>query len=145
MGINLQLPTLSTLTPILTLQNVLLDRQTVPSISVLLPETGCYQIPNNPFRGSLSKALKETHRMSLSEALDGIRRPFLYLPDTPVTYNGEPLGDSTSMEDFNVIVITLIAAIEHGYYPTRDPTLLATTDWAKLSCTLLTAIGQGYH
>ena len=118
MGIDLQLPTLSTLTPILILQNVLPDRQTIPSISVLFPETGCYQIPNNPFRGSLFKALEETHRMSLSEALDGIRCPFLYLPDTPVTYNGEPLGDSTSTEDFNVAVITLIAAIEHGYYPT---------------------------
>ena len=56
--------------------------------------------------------------MSLSKALDGIRCPFLYLSDTPATFNGESLGDSTFTEDFNVAAITLIAAIKHGYYPT---------------------------
>jgi hypothetical protein len=72
MDIDLKLLPLSTLTPISTLQNVLLDKPTEPSISVLFPEASHYWVPNNPFRGPLSKALEETHRTHLSEALNSI-------------------------------------------------------------------------
>ena len=50
-----------------------------------------------------------------------------------------------SMENFNDAVTTVIAAIERGYYSTRDPTPLGPTDWAKLSCALLAVVGRGYH
>ncbi|KAI0287100.1 hypothetical protein BC826DRAFT_972469 [Russula brevipes] len=36
------------------------------------------------------------------------------------------------------------AALGAGYYPARGPNLLNTEDWAKLSCTLLAAVGRGY-
>ncbi|KAN0118225.1 hypothetical protein V8E52_005486 [Russula decolorans] len=39
----------------------------------------------------------------------------------------------------------VIAALERGYFPNRDPTPLGTSDWARLSCDLLAAIGRGYH
>ena len=50
-----------------------------------------------------------------------------------------------SSEDFNSAVITVLAAIERGYYPSRDPTSLNPRDWARLACTLVSAIGRGYH
>src|ERR1700679_1487500 len=81
MDLNPQLPPLSTLTPIVTLQNVPPDRPPDPSISVLFPEATPFCVPGNPFRGPLSKVLEKTHRRSLSEALNGIRGSLLFTPD----------------------------------------------------------------
>jgi hypothetical protein len=75
MEVDQQLPPLSTLTPISTLINVPPDRPPDPSISLLFPDTAAYRVPNNPFRGSLPKALKEAHNVALREALNDVRGP----------------------------------------------------------------------
>ena len=55
------------------------------------------------------------------------------------------MGVDLSAESFNAAVLTVLAAIERGYYPSRDPTPLSAQDWARLSCSLIAAIGRGYH
>ena len=50
-----------------------------------------------------------------------------------------------SSESFNAAVLTVLAAMERGYYPARDPTSLDPRDWARLACSLVAAIGRGYH
>ena len=55
------------------------------------------------------------------------------------------MGASISTDDFNTAATTVIAVIERGYHPTRNPTPLDASDWAKLACALLAAIGRGYH
>ena len=140
-----QLPPLSTLTPISTLPNVPPDRPPDPTISVLFPETTPYRVPNNPFRGPPTSALKEAHKQSINEALSDIRRSFLYTLDELLEFDGKSVGVDFSTENFNAAVIIVIATIEWGYYPARDQTPLNTNNWAKLSCALLAAIGWGYH
>ena len=145
MDVNPLPPLLQTLTPITTLQNVPPDRPPDPSISILFPENTRYRVLNNPFRGPLSKGLKKAHKVSLSEALSSIRGPSLFAPDAPFNFDGESVGADTSTESFNAAVTTVIASIECGYYPTRDPTPLDASNWARLSCTLIAAIGRGYN
>jgi hypothetical protein len=41
--------------------------------------------------------------------------------------------------------MVVIATLERGYYPLKDFTPLGPSDWAKLSCALLAAVGHGYH
>jgi hypothetical protein len=145
MELDPQLPPLSTLTPISTLPNVPPDRPPDPSISLLFPEATRFRALGNPFRGPLSKALQETHKSSLGEALNGLRSPFLFIPDEPLDFNGKSVGADISTENFNAAAITVIGTVERGYHPTRDPTPLSASDWARLSCALIAAIGRGYH
>ena len=109
------------------------------------PEATKYRVPGNPFRGPLSQKLKSDHRESLQDALSGIRAPFFFDLQKPITFNGKAVGVETSTEDFNAALITVVAAVERGYYSSRAPTPLGPTEWAQLSCTLLAAIGRGYH
>src|SRR6266849_9117147 len=144
MDLNPQLP----LPPTLTLSpttNVPPDKTPEPSLSVLFPENTPYRVAGNPFRGSRPKALSEEHRKALQEALGGIRAPFLFSPKEPINFDGECLGTDTSADSFNAAVVTVIAAVERGYYLTQDPTPLNSNDWATLTCALVAAIGQGYH
>src|SRR6266849_8082719 len=144
MDLDPQLPPLPTLTPISTLQNIP-DIPSEPSISVLFPEITPYRVLNNPFRGPFAGALNETHKSSLSEALSDIRSPFLFTLNGPLTFDGKPVGDDTTTDNFNAAAITVIAALERGYYPARDHTPLSTSDWAQLACALIAAVGRGYH
>ena len=112
---------------------------------MLFPENTHYRVPNNPFRVPLPKKLKEDHKKSLQEAVTSLRAPFLFDIKEPIKFDGSNVGAQTSMEEFNAAVTTVIAAIERGYYPIRDSTPLATTEWTRLSCALLAAVGRGYH
>jgi hypothetical protein len=145
MDLNPQLPPLSTLTLNSTLLNGPLNKPPDPSISVLFPENTRYRVPDNPFRGPLSQKLKKEHKQALQEALNSIKAPFLFGLEEPIQFEGAEVGVDTSTENFNAAVITVIAAIERGYYSSRDPTPLGPTEWARLSCALLAAVGRGYH
>ena len=116
-----------------------------PSISMLFPEKPPYRAPNNPFQGPSSKKLSEEHKMALQDALESVRSPFLFDPVESYTFNGTCVEDDTPSESFNSAVITVIAAVEHGYGSNRDPAPLEPSDWARLLCTLLAAVGRGYH
>ncbi|KAN0102409.1 hypothetical protein V8E52_011973, partial [Russula decolorans] len=82
---------------------------------------------------------------TLQDALTSIRGPFLFNSEEPYAFNGACIEVDTSAESFNSAALMVIAALERGYFPNRDPTPLGTSDWARLSCDLLTAIGRGYH
>ncbi|KAH9959392.1 hypothetical protein BGW80DRAFT_1449125 [Lactifluus volemus] len=85
------------------------------------------------------------HREALKSALEGIRAPFLFDTEEPLVFNGACVGIDMSTETFNAAVTTVTAALERGYFSTRDPTPLGPGDWARLSCALLAAVGRGYH
>ena len=144
MALDPQLPQSPTLT-LKPTKNVPPDKPPEPSISMLFPENTPYRAPANPFRGPLSKALDKEHKQALREALGAIREPFLFAPEEPIVFNGEGLDTNISSESFQAAATTVIAAMERGYYPTRDPTPLSPSGWASLACTLMAAIGRGYH
>jgi len=116
-----------------------------PSLSMLFPENTPYRVPDNPFRDSTSKRLREVHKITLQNALASVRGPFLFNPVEPYAFNGACVGVDITAESFNSAVITVIAALERGYCPNRDPAPLGTSDWARLSSALLAAVGRGYH
>jgi len=112
---------------------------------MLFLENTPYQVPDNPFRGPLPKMRNKDHKEGLQEALMGIRAPFLFSAEKPLEFNGACVGIDMSTETFNAAVTTVITAIERGYYSTRDPTPLGTNEWARLSCSMLAAVGRGYY
>ena len=89
-------------------------------------------------------AAEEVHRRSLDEAISEARAPFQYKPTGTLTYIGANVGSDTQPETFNTSVNLLIETLAQGFHSPQTPAALSTTDWAKLSCTLLSAIGRGY-
>ena len=65
--------------------------------------------------------------------------------DDSLEFNGACVDMDMSAETFNAVVTTVIAAIEQGYYSNRNPMPLSISGWASLSCTMLAAVGRGYH
>jgi hypothetical protein len=107
-----QLSPLQTLTLSSTILNGPPDEPPDPSISVLFPENTQYRIPDNPFRGLLSQKLKKEHKQALQKALCLIKAPFFFDLEKPVKFEGAQVGIDMSTENFNAVVITVIAAIE---------------------------------
>ena len=60
-------------------------------------------------------------------------------------FRGDDVSSSISAETFDAAALTIIAALEWGYYPAKDPTPLGPREWAQLLCSLTAAIGCGYH
>ncbi|KAI0285881.1 hypothetical protein BGY98DRAFT_1092709 [Russula aff. rugulosa BPL654] len=116
-----------------------------PSITVPFPERTPYRAPENPFRGPITKETEEEYKRILQEVTEDIRAPFSYDNEGPLLFDGESVGVDLSSESFNAAVITVLAAVERGYYPARDPTPISARDWARLACSLVAAIGRGYH
>ena len=50
-----------------------------------------------------------------------------------------------STVSFDTAAMSVISAIEQGYHPNRDNTPLESSDWARLTCGLLAAVGRGYQ
>ena len=98
----------------------------------------------NPFGGTTPMAAEEVHRRSLDEAISEARAPFQYKPTGTLTYIGANVGSDTQPETFNTSVNLLIETLAQGFHSPQTPAALSTTDWAKLSCALLSAIGRGY-
>ncbi|KAH9973463.1 hypothetical protein BGW80DRAFT_1252048 [Lactifluus volemus] len=144
MDLNPELPPLPTLTPLSTQLNPP-EKPPDPSISLLFPESTQYRVPVNPFKGALPKMRNKEHREALKIALESIRAPFLFDTEKPLTFNGDCVDVDMTTETFNAAVTTVVAALERGYFSTCDPTPLGPTDWARLSCALLAAVGRGYH
>ena len=133
-----------TLTPTIQ-KNVPPDIPPDPSISMLFPEKPPYRVPNNPFRGSISKGLGGKHKMALQDALDSVRLPLLFNPVEPYTFDSTSVGADSPSESFNSAVTMVIAALERGFCSNRDPAPLGPSDWAKLSCAMMAAVGRGYY
>ena len=136
------------LTPTLTLTpkaKVPPDIPPDPSLSMLFPENTPYRVPNNPFRGPISKGLSEIHKKALQDALSSVRGPFLFDPVEPYNFDGTCADLDTPSDSFNSAVIMVIAAVERGFCSNRDPAPLGPSDWARLSSALLAAVGRGYH
>ena len=112
-----------------------------PSLSMLFPENMPYRLPDNPFRGSISEGLSETHKIALQDALASVRDPLLFNPVNPYAFNGVCVGVDNPSDNFNSAVTMVTAAIERGYCSNRDLAPLGTSDWARLSCALLAAVG----
>jgi hypothetical protein len=145
MELSPQLPPLPTLTLNSTQLNAPPEEPPDPSISMLFPENTEYRAPNNPFRGSLLKVRNREHKEALQEALKGIRASFLFSTERVLEFDGACVGVSASADDFTAAVTLVIAAIERGYYSSRDPTPLGPSEWARISCALLAGVGRGYH
>ena len=112
-----------------------------PSLSVLFPEWTLYCAPDNPFRTPVTKETKEEYKRALNKVTDGLRSPFAPETEGPVEFNGKVVGVELMLETFNSAVTTVIAAVERGYFPARDPTPLSPRDWARLAYSLVAAIG----
>jgi hypothetical protein len=140
------LPHLLTLTPKPTCPNVPLDKPPDTCTSALFPESTQYRTPETPYRGNHTiNKLDEKYSQALQDAMDGMSSPFRYTPDSPFEFNGAAVGSDITAEDFNSAAVVVVAALERGYYLMRDATPLSTNDWARLACTMLTAIGCGYY
>ncbi len=85
------------------------------------------------------------YKEALQDALGIVRAPFLFSTEEPIQFNGACIGAEVPTETFNNAVNLIIAAIERGYYTSRDPTPLGPSEWARLSCAILAAVGRGYH
>ena len=103
-----------------------------------------YQAPDNPFRETLTKETEDEYKRILHEVTESLRAPFNHDNEGPVMFDGESIGVDLSSETFNTAVVTVLAAIECGYYPSCDHTPLNPRDWTRLACSLVAAIGQGY-
>jgi hypothetical protein len=112
---------------------------------VLYPENPPPNAPSNPYRGPVPAGVRAEHQKAIEEARDAIRAPFTYPLQNPLEFKGQELGIDISSEDFNAAVELVIVTLSAGYYPTRDPTLLGTGDWASLACAVLAAVGRGYN
>ncbi|KAH9960221.1 hypothetical protein BGW80DRAFT_1256282 [Lactifluus volemus] len=145
MDLNPELPPLPTLTLLSTQLIIPPDKPPDPSISLLFPENTQYRVPENPFKGSLPKMRNKEYKDTLKKALDDIRAPFLFNTDEPIEFDGACVDVDMSTETFNAAMTTVIAAVERGYFSSRDPTPLGPREWARLSCALLAAVGRGYH
>src|ERR1700733_12526917 len=91
------------LTPTLTLfsnPNIPPDIPPDPSISMLFPENTPYRVPDNPFRDSNAKELRETHKTALQDALRSVREPFLFYPVEPFAFEGTCVGVDTPSDSF---------------------------------------------
>jgi len=117
------------------------DIPPIPSLSMLFPENTPYRVPINPFRGKITKGLGEKHQKALQDALGSVRGPFLFNTEQPYCFNGDSVSADISTDSFNAAVTTIIAAIERGYCANRDPNPLDASDWARLSCAILAAVG----
>ena len=124
MELSPQLPPLPTLTLNSTQLNAPPEEPPDPLISMLFLENTEYRAPNNPFRGSLLKVRNREHKEALQEALKGIRASFLFSTERVLEFDGACVGVSASADDFTAAVTLVIAAIERGYYSSRDPTPL---------------------
>jgi hypothetical protein len=133
MDLDQPLPRAPTLTPHPT-KNVPPDIPPDPSISVLFPEKTLYRISDNPFRPPIRQESNKEYVRALQEALNGIKVPFLFELKEEISFNGACIGVNMTAETFNAAVVTVTAALERGYYPTRDPTTLDPTGWASLAC-----------
>src|SRR5258708_6913049 len=145
MDLTPQLPPLPTLTLSSNQLNPPHKKPPDPSISMLFPEKTQYQLPENPFRGALPKMQNREYKEALQDALGIVRAPFLFSTEEPIQFNGACVGAEVPTETFNNAVNLIIAAIERGYYTSRDPTPLGPSEWARLSCAILAAVGRGYH
>ena len=106
------------LTPTLTLiakNKVPPDIPPDPSLSILFPENTPYHVPNNLFRGLLSKELSKTHKKALQHALESVRGLFIFNLSEPYSFNGTCMGVDSFMDSFNAVVTTVITAVERGY------------------------------
>ncbi|KAH9957736.1 hypothetical protein BGW80DRAFT_1465613 [Lactifluus volemus] len=124
MDLNPELPPLPTLTLLSTQLIIPPDKPPDPSISLLFPENTQYRVPENPFKGSLPKMRNKEYKDTLKKALDDIRAPFLFNTDEPIEFDGACVDVDMSTETFNAAMTTVIAAVERGYFSSRDPTPL---------------------
>ena len=138
------LPPLPTLTLASAQLNVPPDKPPEPSIAMPFPEATAYRAPGNPFRVPLSEKQKLEHKKSLKNAVGSVRAPFFFDLEEPINFVGKAVGVETTTEEFNSALITVIAALERGYFSSLDPTPLAPAEWARLSCAVLAAVGRGY-
>ena len=116
-----------------------------PSLVNLFPERTPYRAPVNPFQLELPAAVEEEHRYVLSDVLNNLRHPFNHNNEGKFAFCGDKVGVDIPPGTFNSAANMILTALEHGYYPTHDPTMLPPRDWARLACAMLAAIGQGYH
>jgi hypothetical protein len=144
MDLDQQLPQAPTLTPI-PIKNVPPDIPPDPSISILFPEKTPYRAQDNPFRAPDREERNDEYIKALREALNDIKEPFRFDPEEKVIFKGACVGVEMSTDTFNAAASTVIAALERGYHPTRDPTPLDTSGWASLACRLVAAMGRGYY
>jgi hypothetical protein len=105
------LPPLPTLTLLSTQLNPP-EKPPDPSISLLFPENTQYRLPDNPFRGSLSKVRNREYKDMLQSTLEDIRAPFLFNPEEKINFNGVCIGVDMSTEVFNAAVTTVIVVVE---------------------------------
>ena len=115
------------------------------SIAVLFLERTPNYAPENPFREPIPKETEEEYKCLLTKVTNGLRAPFGHNNKGPLLFNGKKVGVDLSLKAFNAAVVIVLAMVEDGYYPAQDPTPLSPKDWARFACSLVTAIGQGYH
>ena len=85
------------------------------------------------------------HQHTLQDTTTSLRLPFIYETKGSFLFRGDDVSSSISAETFNAAALTIIAALEQGYYSAKDPTPLSPREWTQLSCSLTAAIGCGYH
>jgi hypothetical protein len=147
MDLDQQLPHARPTLTLIPAKNVPPDIPPDPLISILFPEKTPYRVPDNPFTPPISEERDDNYIKALQEALNEVKAPFLFdlkNQEEDLKFNGASVGLDMNADTFNAAVATVIAALERGYHPTRDPTPLDPTGWASLACGLVAAMGRGY-
>ena len=123
-----------------------------PRTYLLTPPYPCFSLKNPLIESRTThsedrspKGSVENTKMALQDALDSVRLPLLFNPVEPYTFDGTSVGADSPSESFNSAVTMVIAALERGFCSNRDPAPLGPSDWAKLSCAMMAAVGRGYY
>jgi hypothetical protein len=99
----------------------------------------------NPSGSNTPEPTKDTSQHSLGEAVSEARASFRYNPIEPLIFDEAGFGNRVSADDFNRAVNVIISSIDKGFIPTAHALPLSPSEWARLSCKLLTAVGRGYR
>ncbi|KAI0277016.1 hypothetical protein BGY98DRAFT_1187474 [Russula aff. rugulosa BPL654] len=99
----------------------------------------------NPSGDKTPETIEEANKRALEEATDEARAPLRYNPLEPFVFDEAFFSHRITEGDFNSAVNIIVSSIDKGYFSTAIPLPLSPSEWARLSCKLLAAIGRGYR
>ena len=100
----------------------------------------------DPHGYSPAEKLNEHHIREFEAFIAKARDPFSFTTDNHFSFNGSIEGQSNPEGVFNASAQLIIEVLQGGRDAPANPSTegVGTTDWARLTCALLAAMGRGY-
>lgn len=99
----------------------------------------------NPSGDKTLETIEEANKRALEEATDEARAPLRYNPLEPFVFDETCFNHRITEGDFNSAVNIVVSSMDKGYFSTAISLPLSPSEWARVSCKLLAAIGRGYR